>query len=120
MLVAAFNDDNPATAQLTEGIKSMPLDIMAATLGIKAGKVNDFDQNRQKYPKTNSSNSHDRVNLPNIYLVIFLYYGSKIQMTHDERSRESFRKEKKHHKFMVQKCQRKKNKMNFTNTVENQ
>ena len=94
MLVAAFNDDNPATAQLTEGIKSMPLDIMAATLGIKAGKVNDFDQNRQKYPKTNSSNSHDRVNLSNIYLVIFLYYGSKIQMTHDERSRESFRKEK--------------------------
>jgi oxalate decarboxylase/phosphoglucose isomerase-like protein (cupin superfamily) len=49
VLVAAFNNEDPGTAQITEGIRSLPLDILSATFGQTQNQIN---QTRQAFPTT--------------------------------------------------------------------
>lgn len=49
--VAAFNNEDPGTAQLTEAMKAIPLDILTATLNTSASS-DDIDRIRQNFPKT--------------------------------------------------------------------
>ncbi|CAF1492636.1 unnamed protein product [Rotaria sp. Silwood1] len=50
IVVAAFNSADPGTAQLTEGIKALPLDILAASFG--SPTQNQIDQLRKNFPTT--------------------------------------------------------------------
>ncbi|CAF3429131.1 unnamed protein product [Rotaria sp. Silwood2] len=50
IVVAAFNSEDPGTAQLTEGIKALPLDILAASFGNIP--QNQILQLRNNFPKT--------------------------------------------------------------------
>jgi oxalate decarboxylase/phosphoglucose isomerase-like protein (cupin superfamily) len=45
VLVAAFNNEDPGTSQLTESIKALPLDILSATLGQSQNQINNTRQN---------------------------------------------------------------------------
>ncbi|CAF0976194.1 unnamed protein product [Rotaria sordida] len=50
IVVAAFNSEDPGTAQLTEGIKVLPLDILTTSFGSESQY--QIDQLRRNFPKT--------------------------------------------------------------------
>jgi oxalate decarboxylase/phosphoglucose isomerase-like protein (cupin superfamily) len=50
VIVAAFNNEDPGTAQLTEGIQALPLDILTAAFG--ASSSAQIEQLRQQFPTT--------------------------------------------------------------------
>ncbi len=52
VLVAAFNNEDPGTAQITGAIKALPLDVLTTAFATGSSSSNEIDKVRQNFRKT--------------------------------------------------------------------